>query len=78
MITFVPNYNWLLYSLPDGAEKYLTTVKRVIDDFPVANEGVFILKDLQQNANDFESIDASLGDQQMWEQVNSVSNIRFG
>ena len=64
-------HTWLFYLLspPDGSETYLESVNRLIADFPVIDEGVFILKDLQENAKNFEALDHELGTEQQWDKV---------
>ena len=48
-------------------------MNRLIQNFPVENEGVFILKDLQEDANDFDVIHDELGSERQWQQVTDLS-----
>ena len=61
------------FSSESSTENYLATVNRLIQNFPVENEGVFILKDLQEDANEFDVVHGELGSEQQWQQVTDLS-----
>ena len=50
-------------------ETYLQAANRLIKDFPIQDEGVLILKDLQEEAKDFDSLDPALGDDDQLKEV---------